>query len=433
METKLARIREIAERKPDEVFTSVCHLLNEEMLMQCHRELDGNKATGVDQVTKADYEKCLYENISSLVERLKKKSYRPQPVRRTYIPKGDGKSKRPLGIPAHEDKIVQMGLNKILQAIYEPKFLDLSYGFRPGRSCHDALRALTRIIERGKINYIVEVDIRGFFDHVDHEWLMKFIGHRINDPSLKRLIVRFLKAGIMEDGIIGATEEGTPQGAIVSPTLANIYLHYVLDLWFSKAVKKNCRGQAEMIRYADDFVCCFQHKDDAEKFLTALINRLAKFNLKIAEDKTKMFMFGRYAEENHKRRGLGKPQTFDFLGFTHYCGKSRNGKFRVKHRTSRKKFKAKVKDFKEWIKSVRNCDTADIMRTVRAKLLGHYRYYGITDNSRMIAKYMYEIIKLLFKWLNRRSQRKSFTVEKFRLFLAQHKLPTPKIYVSIYG
>jgi len=180
-------------------------------------------------------------------------------------------------------------------------------------------------------------------------------------------------------------------------------------------------------------VCCFQHKDDAEKFLTALINRLAKFNLKIAEDKTKMFMFGRFAEENLKRRGLGKPQTFDFLGFTHYGGKSRNGKFRVKHRTSRKKFKAKIKDFKEWIKSVRNCDTADIMRTVRAKLLGHYRYYGITDNSRMIAKYMYEIIKLLFKWLNRRSQRKSFTVEKFRLFLARHKLPTPKIYVSIYG
>ena len=252
METKLARIEEIAKQKPDKVFTSLYHLLNEEMLLQSHSELEGNKAAGVDKVTKAAYAENLEENIKDLVARLKRKGYRPQAARRTYIPKGDGKSKRPLGIPAYEDKIVQMGLNKILQAIYEPVFLDLSYGFRPGRNCHDALKALNHIIERQKTNYIVEVDIRGFFDHVDHEWMKKFIEHRINDPNIKRLIVRFLKSGIMEDGQFKDTDKGTPQGGIVSPTLANIYLHYVLDLWFNKVVTKCCKGQASMIRYADD-------------------------------------------------------------------------------------------------------------------------------------------------------------------------------------
>ena len=433
METKLARIEEIARNKPNEIFTSLYHLLNEEMLLQCHGELAGNKAAGVDKVTKSAYEENLAENIRNLVERLKRQGYRPQPARRTYIPKGDGKSKRPLGIPAYEDKIVQMGLNKILQAIHEPVFLDLSYGFRPGRNCHDALKALNRNIQREKVSYIVEVDIRGFFDHVDHEWMKKFIRHRISDPNILRLVARFLKSGIMEDGEFKDTEEGTPQGGIVSPTLANIYLHYVLDLWFSKAVTKHCRGQASMIRYADDFVCCFQYKDDAERFHAELIKRLAEFNLEIAEDKTKIFMFGRFAEENLKRIGQGKPQTFDFLGFTHYCSKNRNGKFRVKRKTSKKKFKQKVQEFKEWVKSVRDNAMTDIIRTVKAKLVGHYRYYGITDNSVMMKKYRHQVIMLLFKWLNRRSQRKSFTFEKFNLFLKFHKLPYPKIYVSIYG
>ncbi|MFB6367913.1 group II intron reverse transcriptase/maturase, partial [Paenibacillus elgii] len=342
MQTKLARIAEGAKARPKESFTSLYHLLNKELLMQCHRELDGAKATGVDEVTQAAYEQNVEENIRYLVERLKKKQYHPQPVRRVYIPK-DANSKRPLGIPSYEDKIVQLGLNKILQAIYEQDFLNMSYGFRPGRSCHDALRALNRALEFGKTNYVVDADIRSFFTNVDHEWLMKFLKLRVSDPNIHRLIRRFLKAGVMENGVWEAAESGTPQGSILSPLLSNVYLHYALDMWFEVAVKRACHGEAHIVRYADDYVCCFQYKNDAERFYQALLPRLAKFQLSIAEEKTKILEFGRFAVENCRRKGQRKPETFDFLGFTHYCSKSLKGTFRVKRKTSRKKFNAKVK------------------------------------------------------------------------------------------
>jgi len=340
---------------------------------------------------------------------------------------------RPLGIPAYEDKIVQLGLNKILQSIYEQDFLQYSFGFRPKRSCHDALRELNQVIEKGKISYVVDADIKGFFNHVDHEWLMKFIAWRVEDPNIQKLIKKFLKAGIMEKGQFEETEEGTPQGAIISTVLANIYLQHALVLWFRVDVRYACKGHAEMVRYADDFVCCFQFKSDAERFYAALLQRLAKFHLQIAEDKTKILMFGRFAEENCKKQGVGKPRTFDFLGFTHYCSKGRNGNFRVKRKTSSKKFKAKVKDFKLWIKSERNQDLKQLMKTVRAKLMGHYRYYGITDNSRMIGTYRHHVLKMLYKWLNRRSQRRSFSAVNFKLFLKRNPVPDAKIYVSIYN
>ncbi|MBE9594721.1 MAG: group II intron reverse transcriptase/maturase [Proteobacteria bacterium] len=432
METKLIRITQIAKERPKEVFTSLYHHLNEEVLVKCHQRLKGDKAVGVDEITKANYTENLAENIHQLIEALKRHSYKPQPVRRTYIPKGDGE-KRPLGVPSYEDKIVQLGLTKILQAIYEADFLSCSYGFRPKIGCHDALKRLNDILIYGKTSYIVDTDIKGFFDSVDHKLLIEFIGLRIADPNIKRLIVRFLKAGVMEQDSYEPTLKGTPQGAIISPILANIYLHYVLDLWFSRVVKKHCQGEAYLVRYADDFVCCFQYKEDALKFHKVLQSRLNKFNLQLALNKTKIIEFGRFARENRKAKGLGKPETFSFLGFTHYCNQSRNGKFRVKRKTEAKKFKSKIKAFKVWIRAMRSfVPIPDIFSRVRIKLLGHYAYYGITDNLKMIRNYYDIVIRLLFKWLNRRSQRRSFTYDKFKRYLKHNPLPLPRIYVSIF-
>jgi|SRR5690625_1210469 len=431
METKLARIAEMAKANPKFQFTSIGHFINAEMLIRSHEDMETGKATGVDEVTKETYDMNLEENVRNLVGRLKQKSYRPLPARRTYIPK-DEKSMRPLGIPAYEDKLVQDALKNILEAIYEQDFMNFSYGFRPKRNMHDALKKLNRTIEQGRINYVVDADIKGFFNHVDHEWLMKFLNLRIKDPNIHRLVRRMLKAGIQEDGEFEPTEEGTPQGSVVSPILANIYLHYVLDMWFEIVVKKQCKGQAEIVRFADDFVCCFQYKEDATRFYAALLTRLKKFNLNVAEEKTKIIEFGRFAERNNRRRGKGKPDTFDFLGFTHYCSKSRKGTFRVKRKTSGKKFKQKVKAMKTWIKANRHMEQKEFLKILRSKLTGHYRYYGITDNSEKMQSYYTITINLMFKWLNRRSQRKSFTRDRFYEVLKDFKLPKPRIYVNIY-
>ncbi|MGN1156287.1 MAG: group II intron reverse transcriptase/maturase, partial [Agathobacter sp.] len=351
METKLLRIAELAKSDPKMKFTSLAHLLNVQSLIQCHHELPNNKATGVNGTTKEQYAESLEENIMDLTSRLRSKSYRPIPVRRMYIPKLNSNKRRPLGIPEHEDKIVQKGIAKVLNAIYENDFLDCSFGFRPNRNCHDALKILNFYIEKRLVSYVVDVDIKGFFDNVDHKWMMEFLKHRITDPNLLRIISRFLRGGYMEESRRYKTDKGTPQGGVISPILANVYLHYVLDLWFEKVVRKQCEGQAYMVRYADDFVCCFQHKREAIQFYESLKLRLKKFNLEIAEDKTKVIPFGRFAENNAKRTGNGKPATFDFLGFTHYCGKSKQGKFRVKRKSSRKKVQGKLKESKEWLKS----------------------------------------------------------------------------------
>jgi RNA-directed DNA polymerase len=431
METKLARIAEMAKADPKLRFTSIGHFIDAQALRESHRTMETGKATGVDGVTKETYEANVEANVENLVKRLKQKSYKPQPARRTYIPK-DEKSVRPLGIPAYEDKLVQHALKNVLEPIYEQDFMDFSYGFRPKRSMHDALRNLSGIIERGNINFVVDADIKGFFNHVDHEWLMKFLDLRIGDPNIHRLVRRMLKAGIQEDGEFEPTEEGTPQGSVASPILANIYLHYVLDIWFEVAVKKQCRGKAEIVRFADDFVCCFQYKEDAERFYAALRTRLNKFNLSIAEEKTKIIEFGRSAENSRKKRGEGNPETFDFLGFTHYCSKSQKGVFRVKRKTSGKKYKLKVKAMKTWIRFNRHMEQETFLKTIRAKLMGHYRYYGITDNHEKIHAYYDHTINLMYKWLNRRSQRKSFTKEGFFKVLKYFKLPKPRIYVNIY-
>ena len=435
METKLAKIAEVAREKPEEKFTSLVHLINKEMLIQCHQELSGKKAAGIDRVSKTEYEQNLESNIEDLLERMKRQAYKPQAVRRTYIEKPGSNKMRPLGIPSYEDKLVQLALVKILGAIYEQDFLDCSVGFRPGRGSHDALKMLANIIEKGKVNYIVDADIKGFFDQVDHEWLRKFLEHRIADPNIQRLIARFLKAGVVEAGIKYDTPEGTPQGGVISPLLANIYLHYVLDLWFYKVVRKKSRGKAYMVRYADDFVCCFKYEEDARRFHEELKERLAKFKLALAEEKTKIIPFGKKVgakRQEDEEDDEDQEGTFDFLGFTHYGGKSRHGSYRVKRKTSRKKYKASLLKCKEWIKQNRNLPAVELVKGLKKKLVGYYHYYGITDNYRAMEMFRTETEKMLYKWMNRRSQRKSFGWEKFRLFMKKMPLPQPKIYVNIY-
>ena len=375
VETKLQRIAEKARKEPVLKFTSLFHLMSKEFLRECFAALRKDAAAGIDQITKEEYGKDLDANLTSLVGRLHRMSYIPQPVRRAYIPKPGSMKQRPLGIPALEDKLVQAGLVRILEAVYEGDFIDDSYGFRPGRGCHDALRTLSLEVEGGKVHYIVEADIKGFFDNVRHDWMMEFLNHRIADKRVLRYVKRFLIAGVFENGEVKTTELGTPQGGIVSPVLANIYLHYALDLWFSRRFSKTCEGRARIIRYADDFVVCFQSGSDAKRFRAVLDGRLAKFGLEVAAEKTKVLEFGPLAWLKAKARD-GKPQTFDFLGLTHFCSRTRDGKrFRMKRTTSRKKYKAKLLAMKEWLKKNRTLPTPELMEKVAAKLRGHYAYY----------------------------------------------------------
>ena len=317
-------------------------LSNQEGLMESFDAQSGRKAVGVDKVSKAEYAIGVEERIKSLSSKLRSLSYRPQPARRSYIPKSNGK-KRPLGIPSFEDRIVQHRLSKILQAIWEPEFCDCSYGFRPNRNAHQALARLGEIVTNQGTQWIVEADIKGFFDNVSHDWMMRFLGHRIKDPVLLRIIRRFLKAGVMEDGVFAASETGTPQGGLVSPALSNIYLHYVLDLWFEKRYARTCRGRAYLVRYADDYVACFHLEEDAKRFMVELNHRLAEFDLEAEPTKTRLLRFGDQARAQCKREGLRRPQTFNFLGFTHFVGRSRSGRFVVGRKTQGERIRKKLR------------------------------------------------------------------------------------------
>ena len=433
VETKLQRIAEKARKEPDFKFTSLYHLMNEELLRGCFNRLRKDAAAGIDKMTKDMYAENLDANLSNLIGRLHRMAYIPQPVRRTYIPKPGSAKQRPLGIPCFEDKLVQAGLVRIMEQVYEQDFKNDSYGFRPKRSCHDALKALSETVENKPINHIVEADIKGFFDKVNQEWLMKFLAHRIEDKRIQRMVKRFLKAGVVEDGSVTVSDEGTPQGGVISPLLANIYLHYALDLWFEKVYRKSCTGYARLIRYSDDFVVCFQYKQEAEWFREELVERLGKFGLEVEPTKTKVMEFGRFAVQNAKRRGE-RAETFDFLGFTHYCGTRKDGTgFRMKRVTSRKKFTAKLKIFKEWLKKARILKTKELWEAAKAKLSGHYNYYGVTDNLRGIARFGEEMKKLLFKWLNRRGKKNCLNGEKFNEMLKRYPLPKPRIRVRMFG
>lgn len=431
VETRLKLITQMAKDDSKLKFTSIAHILNEENLEQCYKALKKNKASGIDGVTVEEYGIDLGKNLKELINRMKALHYYPQAVRRVYIPKGEGKV-RGLGIPAVEDKIVQMGVKKILEAIYEVDFSDSSYGFRPGKSCHQALEVLDKTIMTKPINAIVEIDIEKFFDNVDHKWLMECLKQRISDPSFLRLVVRFLKAGIIEEGKYAESDKGTPQGGVLSPMLANIYLHYILDLWFEKVATKELKGYMKLIRYCDDFVICFEEIESARKFVEMLRVRLSKFGLKIAEDKSGVIEFGRKIWKDTNEKG-GKPATFDFLGFTHFCDKTRRGKFKVGRKTAKKRFIQKMKAMNKWLKGVRNLvKLPEWWEVLKVKLTGHYQYYGISGNRKRIDKFYLMTTKLAYKWINRRSQKKSCTYEKYCLHW-KDKLPKPKIYHYTYA
>ena len=429
MTTKITRINQISKERPKEVFTSIYHLINKELVKECFEELDGTKAVGIDKITKEEYRYNLDDNLDNLIKRLKNKSYIPNPARRVNIPKANGKE-RGLAIANFEDKIVQMSIKKILEAIYEPKFTNNMFGFRPNRSCHDCLHYLSDCIICQKTSYILDADIKGYFDNIDHNKLMKCLKMHIKDNNLLRLIKRFLKAGILEDGKYIKGEIGTPQGSILSPVLANIYMYYALILWIEE-IKKISKGYVEIINYADDMIICFQYEYEAKKIYELMKTRLKQVGLEFAEDKTRLIEFGRYASERRNKKGLGKPETFDFLGFTHYCSKSKEGKFRVKRKTSKKKFKQKLQEFKQWIKLNRNKKIKELMPTIKKKLIGHYNYYSVRDNSKGICLFYREIIKILFKWLNKRSQKKSYTWEQFNRMIKASNMPYPIIKVNI--
>ena len=428
MATDLTRIGQKARKEPDLVFTSLYHhIYDVDNLRACYDALDADKATGVDGVTKQEYGENLGENLQDLSGRLRRMGYRPGPKRRSYIPKPGNAKGRPLGISNLEDKIVELATKRTLEPIYEAVFEDSSYGYRPRSNQHQCLEALGRTIQQKKVNHVVEADVKSFFDRVNHEWMVKFLRHRIGDERVIRLIIRMLKSGIMEDGLVRATEEGTPQGSILSPLLSNIYLHYVLDLWFSRRVSRQSRGEAYYFRFADDFLACFQYKSDAEDFQRRLEDRLEGFGLELAKEKTRCIEFGRFAREDAYKRGE-KPEEFTFLGFTHYCGKSQKGYFKVKRRTSRKKLGQSLGKFTDWAKKARHVlKKGEMLRQARTRVIGHLSYYAITDNSARCSYYAYRTKHILFKWLNRKSQRKAYTWDSFTQALIWVKWPQPRI------
>jgi len=417
--TDLTRIGERARKKPELVFTSLYHHISDaDNLRAAYHSLKADKACGWDGVTKKEYGKDLATNLADLSARLKRQGYRPGARRRSYIPKAGSEKGRPLGIGNLEDKIVEQMVKRTLEPIYEAVFQDSSHGYRPGKSPHDCLDGLGRTIQQERVSWVVEADIRSYFDRVNHEWLVRFLRHRIGDERVTRLIIRMLKSGILDDGLVHATEMGTPQGSILSPLLSNIYLHYVLDLWFEHRIKRQSRGKAYYFRFADDYLACFQYKEDAHLFLERMKDRLEGFGLEVAEEKTQCIEFGRFARENARRRGE-KPKEFTFLGFTHYCGKTRWGNFKVKRRTSSKKLRQGLKNFGDWARKARvKQKKGEMLRTACRKVNGYLNYYAITDNLGKCQTYVYYVEQLLFKWLNRKSQRKAYTWASFKQALA---------------
>jgi len=419
VQTSLQAIAEKAASQPGYRFRNLYGMLNEEMLKDSWKHIRKEAAYGVDRVSAKDYEQNLVENVHELVDGLKQKRYRAKLVRRRYIPKGNGKF-RPLGIPATQDKLLQLGVKRILEAIYEQDFLRCSYGYRPNVGALDAVDKLTVKLQFGKYHYVVEADIKGFFDHLDHDWLLKMLAERIDDKALLWLIKKWLKAGVLDtDGKVLHPVTGTPQGGIISPILANVYLHYALDLWFQKVVSPHCGGEACLIRYADDFVCAFEKQEDAQRFYEVLGKRLEKFGLELSEEKTRVIPFSPISRP-------GKT-SFDFLGFEYRWGKDRTGKPHVKRRTARKNLRNSLKRFNEWCKQNRHLRLPELFKKLNAKLRGYFNYFGVIDNFPSLTLFFYKAMRLLMKYLNRRSQRGSYNWAGFVQLIEQFGIVKPYI------
>ena len=400
---------------------SLIHRVNAVALMGAHDTQKAYKASGVDGVTKDTYGQNLIGNVVKLVERMKTFDYMPQPVRRTYIPKANGKL-RPLGIPAYEDRLVQRVMADILTEVYEPRFLDCSYGFRPKRSAHDVVRYIDHSVMRGQVNFVLEADIKGFFDNVDQAWLLKFLEHDIADRNFIRYIVRFLKAGIMEDARQFESDKGTPQGGLISPILANVYLHYALDLWVEKRVKRQCRGEVHYARYADDFILLFQYEAEAKQVMELLKERLLKFGLEVAPDKTRILPFGRRCRTR---------DNFDFLGFTFFNGKSRKGFYMIGIKSSAKKLKAKRQAVREWLRKRLTSPMGQTLATLNRKLIGHYNYYGVNGNYRAVRAFWWYVKRRFFWTLRRRSQKHKISMGKFQK-LWDENIRAPHLPVQVW-
>ena len=421
--TKQQRIAELAKQMPDAGFTSLAYHIDLEWLKEAYGRTRKDGATGVDDMTAAQYETDLENNLSSLLERFKSGSYFAPPVKRVYIPKEvGGEPIRPIGIPTLEDKILQRAVVMLLAPLYEHDFLDCSYGFRPGRNAHQALEALWQaIMGMGSVCWVLEVDIKSYFDTVKHGYLRDFYKKRVRDGVVNRVLGKWLKAGVMEDGTLRYPQEGTPQGGVISPLLANIYLHEVLDVWFEQEVRPRLRGRAELIRFADDFVIVFSNEGDAHRVCEVLTKRFERFGLTIHDTKTRLVDF------LHPGRRDKKPEVFNFLGFTHYWGKSRKKKWVVKRKTAKKKLKQAVRRVYEWCKRNRHKSVEEQWRTLSRKLHGHYGYYGITFNMRGVISFYEEAKRSWRKWLNRRSRDKDMPWERFNRLLKRYPLPTPRI------
>ena len=422
----LERVRQVAKRAKTVRFTTLLHhVYNGEHLRAAYYALKRDAAPGIDGETWRHYGEALEANLADLSGRLKRRAYRAKAVKRTYIPKADGRQ-RPLGIPTLEDKLVQRATVEVLSAIYETDFLGFSYGFRPRRSPHHALDALYAGLLTRKVNWVLDADIRGFFEAINHEWLVKFVEHRIADRRVVRLIQKWLNAGVLEDGVRTWREEGTPQGGSISPLLANVYLHYVFDLWAQRWRKTQAHGDVIVVRYADDFIVGFQHRAEAERFLVELRERFAKFSLELHPEKTRLLEFGPSAADNRRRAGQGKPETFNFLGFTHICGKKRNGRFTVVRQTIRKRLQAKLSEVKTELRRRLHAPIPEVGRWLRSVVEGHLRYYGVPMNGPALFTFCFQVGRLWCRALRRRSQTARITWERMRR-LIRRWLPPPRI------